>query len=141
MKTIMSSLTFGLTHLELTGADKQAMKRLMGDTVRMIYCFDGEKTLPDEWLLLEAHIPNPTDLIIMSDVKSIYDAKQPTTNKLVAAVINNDKVYRNMTVINCLKWGVGLENILKLPKKKQREVLMKKSRTHRLERYNPTPEN
>jgi hypothetical protein len=117
MKTIMSSLTFGRTHLELAGADKHAMKRLMGDTVRMIYCFDREKTLPDEWLLLEAHIPNPTDLIIMSDVKSIYDAKQPTTNKLVAAVINNDKVYRNMTVINCLKWGVSLENTLQLPKR------------------------
>jgi hypothetical protein len=132
--TILVTLTYGLTYQELTGTDKQALKRLLGRGIKNIYNITKSE-YPDDWLILEANIPNPTDLIIFNDIATIIKCKEKGTNPLCRAVINNDKHFIDTVTKNCLRWKTSMTHIEPLPKNKRRKFLISKAKQYRLSHY------
>ena len=133
-KTVMVTLTYGLTHEELTGTDKQAFKRFVGKTIKHIYNITCSKH-PDDWLILEANIPNPTDLIIMNDIAAILKCKEKGTNPLCRAVITSDRHFLHRVTTNCLRWKTSLLHIEPITKKKRRKFLISKAKQYRISHY------
>ena len=136
-KRIFSTASFGLSSLDMTAADICALRKITADSIRLALQWTDEGQEKDEWIILEANIPSPIAITLVTDVATWVRAKKGRLNPLTAKVLAEDDELHAHVIRTCRKWNLTLPTILSLPNDRLHKELMKEEM--RAQRMSPGP--
>ena len=127
-KRIFSTTIFGLSSLDMTAADKCALRKIAADSIRLALQWPDEGQEKDEWVILEANIPCPYTLTLVTDVVTWARAKRGMLNPITVAVLNEDEALHAHVIRTCREWKITVATLLSIPNAELHKILM---RTHK----------
>ena len=123
-KRIFSTASYGLSSIDMTAADKCALQKITADSIRLSLQWKDEGKEKDEWVILEANIPSPVAIALVTEVATWVRAKKGRLNPLTAKVLAEDDELHAHVIRACRKWNKPLPTIMCLPNDRLHKELM-----------------
>jgi hypothetical protein len=121
----------------MTAADICVLRKITADSIRLALQWTDEGQEKDEWVILEANIPSPIAITLVTDVATWVRVKKGRLNPLTAKVLDEDDELHAHVIKTYRKWNLSLPTILSLPNDRLHKELMKEE--IRAQRMSPRP--
>ena len=108
---IIPSLTYGMTSVDLTKADKKEIRHVVAEALTLIFEVPTSTYLTKYWMMVEAGIMDPIDLIRINDICAISKAKEGGINITVAHIILQDTDLLSSFTPILQEWDTTWEDI------------------------------
>jgi hypothetical protein len=87
---LIPSLTYGMTSIDLTKADKKEIRHVVMEALHLIYRVPASSYITKYWMMVEAGIVDPIDALRITDICTVCKAKEGKINPRVSDIILND---------------------------------------------------